>query len=58
MTWITPLLATTSGVVTVASWIITVPSETENEASSPFIMVTVSPSVTSPDITLASARTW
>ena len=49
--WITPLLAVTSAVVTVASLIITEPPETVNEASSPFSIVTVSPSVTALEAT-------
>ena len=49
MTWTTPLLALTSAVVTVASLIITEPPETVNEASSPFSIVTVRPSVTALD---------
>ena len=47
ITWITPFDATTSAVVTVASPIITVPSATVNDASSPLAIATVSPSVTS-----------
>ena len=58
MTWITPLLATTSGDTTVASSIITEPSVTVKDALSPFIISTDRPSVTSDDITLAPARTW
>ena len=57
MIWITPLLAVTSAVVTVASLILTVPSVTLNEASSPFSIVTVSPSVTALEATFP-LRTW
>ena len=55
--WITPLLAVTSAVVTVASLIITEPPETVNEASSPFSIVTVNPSVTALEATFP-LRTW
>ena len=51
ITWMTPLEARTSAVVTVASPILTVPSATVKVASSPFSMVTVRPSVTADDWT-------
>ena len=51
MTWIIPLLALTSAVVTVASPIFTTPSTTVNEATSPFTISTESPSVTSDEET-------
>ena len=51
MTCITPLLAITSGEVTVAPSIDTTPSATVKLALSPFTIVTVSPSVTALDST-------
>ena len=51
ITWIIPLDATTSAVVTVASPMLTAPSATVNVASSPFSIVTVRPSVTAEDST-------
>ena len=51
ITWIIPLDAITSGWVTVASPMLTAPSATVNVASSPFSIVTVSPSVTAEDST-------
>ena len=46
ITWMTPLLASTSAVVTFAPSIMTPASETVKDASSPFNIVTVIPSVT------------
>ena len=51
ITWIMPFDAITSGVVTFASPMLTVPSATVNVTSSLFSMVTVRPSVTAEDST-------
>ena len=57
MTWMMPLLALTSGVVTLASLIMTVPLSTVNVALAPLTMVATMPSVTLPEGT-APATTW
>ena len=51
ITWMTPLDAATSGVVTVASPIFTIPSATVNDALSPFTITADIPSVTSDAVT-------
>ena len=51
ITWIIPLEAVTSAMVTVASPIITVPSVTEKVTSSPLSIVADIPSVTCVELT-------